>query len=222
MHRMQLSRIVWSLIVVPAVLLACTGGSSDPTAGDGNTSGGLSSAPPNACADVPVPPHECVGGVPAPRCNPREGGGFRWQIDCVPPDPNAAPDLRGVSSCADDACGPQPSWDSSECVYGFANQASCESIDHGACTWSRRCLPKPCSVEEGTCNTLDRSRLGAPCSAEAPCPEGSSCASITVNIGESVEPVCIEGNPCDALTCAGGRECFFLGSYPAQVVCMFR
>jgi len=213
------SRFAAVLLAVPALVVACTSG---PAERDGEGGGALTElCPASACAEQARPSHECVGGVPSLRCNPRESGACRWQVDCVPPDPNAPPDLRGVSQCAEGACGAEPTWDPDQCVHGFVGkQGSCESIDRGPCEWRRSCLPKPCSVEDGTCNTLDRSRLGAPCGAEgASCPDGSTCGSIAVNIGERIEPVCISGDPCSALQCAAGRSCSVLESYPVQVVC---
>lgn len=146
-----------------------------------------------------------------------------WQIDCADQPP---PDYDGnvaVSSCdgpvaPEEACGPLPTYDEKDCVYGFIGEPQCESYGGEPCAWSHRCRPQPCE-QLGTCNTLDRSKLGEPCDAENPCPSGASCATIYVNLGETVPPTCIAGNPCDALTCNAGRACIVAESYPAQVRC---
>lgn len=204
-------------MVLASIVIAC-GGQQDATRHGSNSQGQGTGA--NACEGKPVPAHECVGGVPAPRCN-IVNGEPRWQIDCVPPDPNAPPDTRSVSNCQDHTtCGPEPAWDASDCLYGFAGDtASCESIDRNACTWSRRCRPKPCSIEEGTCNVLHEERLGAPCSMNTACPSGSTCGTVSVDIGNVVGPVCIPEPTCDVITCAHGKTCAVLESYPVQLVC---
>ncbi len=200
-----------------AALAACKGQTTSVVDSDAGGGG------PTPCDALPVPPHFCVGGDPVPRCNPRPDGSHRWQIDCVPRDPNAPSkpsDSWGISPCPANDCGPQPTWNDDDCLYGFVpkSEPQCESLNRGPCTWNRRCQPKPCSHEEGTCNTLDRSRLGKPCGGDVQCPEGSSCASFSVNIGEYVDPVCVPGDPCELLTCVKGT-CAVLESYPAQVVC---
>lgn len=215
-------RASWSFAVAVALAAACGGSTSS---GNDATSSGASSADgnvclPSACDAQQTPAHECVGGVPSPVCVAQPNGACRKQIDCVKPDPTAPPDMRGLSPCDPAACGPEPVFDPADCRYGFAGTApGCESIDRGACTWRRRCRPKPCSVAEGTCNTVDTSRLGGPCGLDRPCPESSSCASIMVDIGETIGPVCITGNPCTAVTCGKGKSCSTRASYPAQVVC---
>ena len=171
-----------------------------------------------ACTGKPIPAHECVGGAPAPRCN-TIAGESRWQIDCVTTGPNAPLDTRGVSPCDAQQCGSEPAWDASDCLHGFVGPASCESIDRAACTWRRRCRPKPCSVGEGTCNVLHEERLGARCSGEVPCPSGFGCSTIAVDIGHGVGPVCVADPPCSAITCAPGTTCMVLESYPSQIVC---
>lgn len=175
------------------------------------------------CDGQPVPPHGCAGGEPVPRCNASDDGRYRWQIDCGPfTEASSKIALCGVSPCEPAACGPEPSWNDDECVYGFAGtEGTCDRFDHGPCTWNRRCLPKPCSEAEGTCNVLDRSRLGRPCGRTEgdDCPSGSTCASIAVSEREHVDPVCIEGDPCTALTCAPGRRCRMAASYPGQLGC---
>ena len=210
-------------ILVASLVLACGGEQDAGRQGSGSQGQGAQEPDPaistKACEGKPIPTHECVGGVPARRCNVVSGEP-RWQIDCVPPDPNAPADVRGVSPCEAESCGSEPAWDANDCVYGFAGKRpSCESVDRGACTWTRRCRPKPCSAEEGTCNVLHEDRLGAPCSAEVSCPSGSSCATISVDIGEGVGPVCVTDPPCSALTCAQGNTCMVLESYPSQIVC---
>lgn len=173
----------------------------------------------SACDDGPVPAHECVGGVPKPRCNVVDGAP-RWQIDCVPRDPNAPPDMRGLSPCSPAQCGAEPAWDARDCVYGFAgSSASCESLDRAACAWTRRCLPKPCSLEEGTCSVVDQEKVGPPCSKTGRCPEGYGCATIGADIGVVREPTCIRGPLCDAITCAAGKTCRVTLSEPAGVGC---
>lgn len=205
------------LLAVPLVLFACSG--RVRTEAVGTTDAGSSTCAADACAGQPIPKHQCVGGVPASKCNARADGTCRWQIDCVTPDPNAPPDMRGVSSCQPGACGAEPAWNADECVYGFVSpKPSCENLDRAGCAWSRRCGPRPCS-ETGTCNTLDRSRLGKTCDAESGCPDGTQCVSFSVNIGDYVEPTCVQGNPCAALTCATGKSCVVLESYPGQVMC---
>lgn len=204
-------------ILLASIVIAC-GGTQDASR-QGSATQGQGAKDPSACEGKPVPAHECVGGVPAPRCNV-VAGAARWQIDCVPPDPNAPADMRGVSPCEAARCGAEPVWDANDCLYGFAgDKASCESIDRGACTWRRRCRPKPCSPEEGTCNVLHEDRLGPPCSGETRCPAEMSCGTISVDIGKVVGPVCIRQPTCSAITCAPGKECMVLESYPVQVVC---
>ena len=215
-----------SSVVVLLSIVACSGKQAPPQgsgaqgahAGDGDD-GSKQGANTAACTGKPVPAHECVGGVPAPRCN-TVAGEARWQIDCVPPSPNAPHDSRGVSPCEEQQCGTEPAWDANDCVHGFVgDKGSCESIDRGACTWRRLCRPKPCSAEDGTCNVLNEDRLGQPCSGEVQCPSGSTCGSVSVDIGKGVGPVCITDPPCSAITCAAGTECLVLESYPIQVVC---
>ncbi len=173
---------------------------------------------PSPCEGKPIPPHECVGGVRTPRCNV-VGGESRWQIDCVPRDPSSAPDTRGVSNCGPSGCGLPPTWETSDCVHGFAGtDASCESYDGAACMWTRRCLPKPCSVDEGTCDVVNRDRLGAPCGGGTECPAGQSCATVHGDVGTVDDPVCV-ADPCGAITCAAGKKCSVLESEPLMIVC---
>ncbi len=213
-------RLLSSILLITVV--ACSGTQQTPPPPRGSDAHGAETqgeTAPGACGSKPVPAHECVGGVPASRCN-AVAGAPRWQIDCVPPDPNAPTDNRGVSSCEAQQCGAEPAWDASDCVYGFAgDKASCESIDRGACTWRRRCRPKPCSPEEGTCNIVHAERLGGPCSGDVPCPSGSSCGYVSGDIGAVKGPVCVTDPPCSALTCGAGKSCLVLESYPIQIVC---
>lgn len=208
--------------IASAIVIACGGSTATSSGNAGGGSGGLTGqCAATECSGQTAPKHECVGGVPKTGCYPKDGEGCRLRIDCVPRDPSAPPDTRGVGSCPQ-GCGAEPTFDPADCLYGFAGKGpSCESMDGAPCAWSRRCLPKPCSPAEGTCNVLDRSVLGAPCGLEdnQRCPAGSDCASITVNIGEYIEPTCIKGDPCSALTCAAGASCIVLESYPAQVAC---
>ncbi|AKU95983.1 hypothetical protein AKJ09_02647 [Labilithrix luteola] len=204
-----------------SVLLAACAGRTNSSSNDGKTSGASTLlCPASACDGQTTPPHQCVGGVASPVCAQQADGSCRKQIDCAKPDPNAPGNSGSVSSCPEGACGPQPSFDPADCVYGFAsNTPSCEAHDRSVCTWHQRCRPKPCSIEEGTCNVVDRSRLGASCGLNEPCPSGSSCVGFNVGIGDSIAPVCVEGNPCALMTCAEGKQCAILESYPGQVVC---
>lgn len=179
------------------------------------------------CDARPAPQHRCVGGYAVTVCT-KARGACGWQIDCADEPPPGYDGNVGVSSCdvsrpggegpGRERCGPIPDADERDCVYGFFGEPQCESYDRAPCAWSRSCRPQPCE-QRGTCNTLDRSKLGASCDANATCPSGSTCASISVNLGEYVAPTCIEGNPCDALLCHAGRGCYVAESYPAQVGC---
>ena len=177
-----------------------------------------------ACGDRPAPKHRCVGGYELTVCT-RARGACGWQVDCADDPPPGYDPAVAVATCgAADAgatsieCGPLPAYDERDCVYGFVGEPQCERYGRSPCAWSRRCRPRPCE-QTGTCNTLDRTRLGAPCDAFTTCPEGATCASISVGIGDQVPPRCIAGSPCDALTCAAGRTCYVASSYPAQVGC---
>lgn len=213
---MRRARSEIGIVFVVAFAAACQSGGTgaqDPAA---------------ACAGKPVPPHACVGGTREPRCNTLANGETRWQIDCIRLDATKPLDAGtstsppvGISPCDAQACGPEPAWDESDCVYGFYGAApSCSSIDRAPCTWARSCRSKPCTPEDPTCNVLHEEKLGQPCDADLECPSGSSCNSIVANFGDD-EPrtVCIAGNPCDALTCAAGKRCRVAASYPAQVAC---
>lgn len=209
-----------ALFVSGLVIAAC---SSDPDADAFEVHRDGCSA--DACGARPEPGHGCVGGYAVTVCT-KARGACGWQVDCAPEPPPGYDGNVGVGSCDGggqdaDACGPVPTYDEKDCVYGFIGEPSCESYDRAPCAWSRRCRAQPCE-QLGTCNTLDRSKLGEPCGLEAPCPEGSTCASIRVNIGESVPPTCIMGDPCEALTCYGGRDCMMAESYPGQLGCSGR
>lgn len=175
-----------------------------------------------ACGARPAPKHQCVGGHAVTVCTGARGA-CGWQVDCADEPPPGYDGNVAVSSCDGGgttaaACGAVPAYDDKDCVYGFLGDPSCESYDRAPCAWSRRCRPQPCE-QRGTCNTLDRSKLGADCDVTKPCPSGSTCASIRVNIGESVPPTCIAGDACSALTCAPGLACMVAESYPAQLGC---
>lgn len=210
-----------------ALVVACGGGTTS-SSGTGTQSGALGTyrdgCDEAACGAQPAPKHQCVGGYPASVCT-KARGACGWQVDCVAQPPPGYDGTIGVGACGDatkgEQCGAQPSWDDKDCVYGFINQAQCENYGGAGCAWSRRCAPQPCE-QKGTCNTLDRSKLGPSCAdldAAPSCPDGYSCASITVNIGEYVPPVCIPNGVCP-LTCATpGDACFTLESYPGQMGC---
>lgn len=173
-----------------------------------------------ACGARIEPPHPCAGGYAVSVCTTARGA-CSWQVDCASEPPPGEDSSRAVSSCdvgGGPTCGAVPSFDEKDCVYGFLGEPQCESWDGAACAWTQRCRPQPCE-QTGTCNTLDRSKLGETCGIDKPCPEGATCASISVNVGEYVPPTCILGDPCSALTCAAGRGCAILESYPAQLVC---
>jgi hypothetical protein len=199
------------------IIVACNGKQETEAQGSGAQRQTLLDA--SACEGRPVPAHSCVGGVPASQCH-RVNGEPRWQIDCVPPDPNAPPDLRGVSPCEATTCGAEPAWDAADCVHGFVGTpASCESFDRGACRWTRHCRPKPCSVADGACNVIHRERLGQACFASTSCPAGYACSSVSADLGQIEGPVCVAHPLCDAITCAPGKTCVVLESSPSQIVC---
>lgn len=204
------SFVVAGLIILAA---ACNG------ALDAGPAQGAATTVADCCAGQPAPAHlsqwRCANGSPSPVCEPD----CRWRVDCVPSGPPAADGLGVISSCTESQCGAPPAFDDSECRYPLRSGASkpeCYSLNRDACTWHPRCGPKPCSVAEGTCDVLDRSRLGAPCGVSGgPCAKGSSC----VYIGEGPDPVCVEGDACTPLKCAPGKMCVVLESSPAQVMC---
>lgn len=210
--------------VAVALLAACNG--SVPASNGSSQSAALTvyrdGCSAEACGARPEPRYRCAGGYPMTVCT-KARGSCSWQIDCVdepPPDYDgnvSVASCNGPSGSAEEACGPLPTYDEKDCVYGFIGEPQCESYGGASCAWSHRCRPQPCD-QRGTCNTLDRSKLGAACDAQNPCPEGSTCGTIYVNLGETVPPTCIAGNPCDALTCKTGR-CFVAESYPVQVRC---
>jgi hypothetical protein len=229
------SRIFALVIAAPAVLIAACGGRSAQgldTGADGGASG-ADAGPPDPCAGkcdaLPKPELACAGGKATPRCNERGTDKVcRWQIDCVPRDPKAPADpndYRAVQECTKSQCGAEPSWDPDLCVHGLSSKPpSCFALVPDPCGWYKRCLPKPCSNDEGTCNLFDRSALGGTCGDNgASCPFGYTCATMHINDNpeEDISPArCIRGNsPCDALKCASGRACIVLESYPAQVHC---
>lgn len=175
------------------------------------------------CGATPAPAHRCVGGYELAVCT-KARGACSWQVDCAAEPPAGYNGNVGVGPCdlgepaAPSKCGALPTYDEKECVWGFVGTPQCESYDMAACEWSHRCRPEPCD-RKGTCNILDRSKVGQACNGNTPCPEGSECASISVNIGEYVETSCIQGNPCAALACAAGSNCLVLESSPAQILC---
>lgn len=175
----------------------------------------------DACGPRTEPKHQCIGGYPSNVCT-KARGSCGWQVDCVAKPPADYDGAVGVSPCGSDPstgeeCGPLPPQDEKDCVYGFLGTPQCERYGNAACAWSHRCAPQPCD-QTGTCNTLDRSKLGAACDASTPCPNGYGCASITVNIGESIPPTCVAESGCP-LTCAAGKSCIQLDSYPGQITC---
>lgn len=207
------------------LLIACNGATTDREPSTGSQKGALGTyrdgCDEAACGALPAPKHRCIGGYAASVCT-KARGTCGWQVDCAKDPPTDYNPNIGVSPCGDattgEACGAQPAWDDKDCVYGFVNtKPQCESYDRAACAWSRSCAPQPCS-ETGTCNILDRSKLGAACDAKTQCPDGYLCASITVNIGEYIAPVCVPRDGC-VLTCADGGSCFYLESYPEQLGC---
>lgn len=206
-------------LLASALFVAC-GDSSDPSAGSGQSALGTyrDGCDESSCGAQPAPPHSCVGGYPASVCT-KARGACGWQVDCVSQPPPGYDGNAAVGFCPNAAsCGAVPTYDDLDCVWGFLGEPSCERRGSAPCTWSRRCRPEPCD-RTGTCNTLDRSKVGEPCGNGERCPEGSSCNSVSVNIGDRVPASCILGNPCEALTCAAGRRCAILESYPGQVVC---
>lgn len=216
-------RVLGSALFVASVALAAC---SEPAADVGAQAGALEvyrdGCDAAACSARPAPQHRCAGGYPVTVCTMARGE-CGWQVDCADEPPPDFDPHGSVSSCdgggaSAASCGALPAYDDEDCVYGFFGEPVCESHDRAPCAWSRRCRPQPCE-QRGTCNTLDRSKLGEPCDAEAPCPSGSSCASIFVNLGETTPPTCIAGDPCDALTCSAGLTCTVADSYPAQVRC---
>jgi hypothetical protein len=226
-HRM--GRLAGSSCAFATVVLVACGGASATQGPHGSQTGALEvyrdACDAEACGARPAPWHRCVGGYEVSVCT-RARGPCGWQIDCADEAPPDYDGTVGVSSCdmggsgttGAEACGPRPDYDDKDCVYGFLGEPQCESYGGAGCAWSRRCRPQPCE-QRGTCNTLDRSKLGAPCDAESTCPSGSICASIGVNIGEHVPPTCVEGTGCEALTCADGLTCHVMESYPAQIAC---
>ncbi|MBX3209462.1 MAG: hypothetical protein KF764_30795 [Labilithrix sp.] len=214
-----------SFVFAGLVLVAC-GGASATGGTVGSQTGALGTyrdgCDANACGARPAPQHRCAGGFAVSVCT-KARGTCGWQIDCADEPPPEYDGNVGVSSCdvnttAAQACGPLPVYDDKDCVYGFIGEPQCERYGNASCAWSHRCRPRPCE-QTGTCNVLDRSKLGGTCDAESPCPTGSSCASINVNIGEHIPPTCVEGDACSALTCAAGLQCYVRESYPLQVGC---
>lgn len=219
-----MSRLLGSSLLFASLVIAACSGKSDGNAG--SQADGLAvyrdGCDADACAARPAPAHLCAGGYAVTVCT-KARGACGWQVDCADEAPAGYDGSIGVSSCASLAdgtapCGQLPSSDEKDCVYGVIGEPQCESYDRQPCAWSQRCRPQPCD-QKGTCNTLDRSKLGVPCGADVRCPSGSSCASVFVNLGETEPPRCIQGDPCSALTCAPGGECQTQDSYPAQVVC---
>jgi len=218
-----------SLLVVGAAIVACGGsttGSTDGTNGVGSQTGAFQTyrdgCDTAACDAQPPPKHQCVGGYPVSVCT-KARGACGWQVDCASEPPPGYDGNVGVSQCPAATCGPLPTYDDKDCVYGFVvGEPQCERYGAAPCAWTRRCRPQPCE-QTNTCKVLDGSKLGAACGGtDSSCPAGSSCASISVNIGDYVPPTCIQGNPCDALTCATGRERYILDSHPGQVGCGLR
>ena len=218
-----MSRVLPASVLLLGLVAAC--GKTATEDDTGSESGALGAyrdgCDAAACGPRPAPKHPCVGGYPANVCT-RARGTCGWQVDCVADPPAGYDGNVGVSSCGTSPstaseCGPLPVYDDKDCVHGFLGVPQCESYDRAACAWSRRCAPPPCD-QTGTCNALDRSKLAGPCDAQTPCPSGYSCASISVNIDESIAPTCIEQSSCP-LTCAAGKSCLQLDSYPAQVIC---
>lgn len=209
-------------IALTAILVvAACGDTSDPPAGSGQSALGTyrDGCDANVCGAQPTPARSCFGGYPTSVCT-KARGACGWQVDCVsdpPPDFFAG---GAIGNCPDAAssCGAVPAFDELDCVWGYSGEPTCERLDKNPCTWTRRCRPAPCD-RTGTCNTLDRSKVGARCGNGETCPEGSSCNSVSVNFDDYVPASCILGNPCDALTCAAGRSCAILESFPGQVVC---
>jgi hypothetical protein len=225
-----MGRLIGSSFAFATLVLVACGGANATQAPRGSQTGALEvyrdACDAEACGARPAPWHRCVGGYEVSVCT-KARGACGWQIDCADAPPPGYDGNVAVGSCdlgappgaeASEACGPLPAYDDQDCVYGFIGEPQCERYGADPCAWSRRCRPQPCE-QRGTCNTLDRSKLGAACDAESPCPSGSTCASIAVNLGEHVPPTCIGGNPCDALTCADGLTCHVMESYPAQVAC---
>jgi hypothetical protein len=175
-----------------------------------------------ACAGKPVPPHRCVGGKREARCTTLASGESRWQIDCLRgvTDPNISP-TSALGLCTDaSVCGAQPAWDDADCLWGFINEAACEKVDMNPCAWARACQPKPCTDDDPACNRLVPSKVGAPCGGAATCPTGSTCATVSANVGDPVVgPACIAEPACDVLVCASGLGCRRLESFPEQIVC---
>lgn len=210
-------------VVVAGLVVACSGKTTaeSPNAGAqalGTYRDGCDEA---ACGTQPSPKHPCVGGYPVSVCTQARGT-CGWQVDCVAEPPAGYDGNVGVGPCGDptvgEQCGALPAYDDKDCVYGFVTKPQCERYGNAACAWSRRCGPQPCE-QTGTCNTVDRSKLGGPCDAQTPCPEGYSCASISVNIGEYIPPTCVQGNSCPLTCAAPGASCHILESYPGQIVC---
>lgn len=220
-------RVPGSVLFVATALVAACNSKTTPAPNNATQAGALEvyrdGCDADACSARPPPQHRCAGGYAVTVCTAARGT-CGWQVDCADEPP---PDYDGnvsVTSCDGagttvEACGPLPTYDEKDCVYGFIGEPQCESYGGAPCAWSHRCRPQPCE-QRGTCNTFDRSKLGEPCDALSdPCPSGSTCASVFVNLGETIPPTCIAGNPCDALTCNDGLTCTVAESYPAQVRC---
>lgn len=208
--------IASGLLVV--VLVAACGGEDDENVSTGSGALGTyrDGCEAAACGTQPVPVHLCVGGYATSVCTNARGT-CGWQTDCLAEPPPGYDGTIGIGSCEVGACGALPDADEKDCVYGFLGEPQCERYDRQPCAWARRCRPRPCG-ETGTCNTLDRSKLGDACDLTTPCPAGYSCASISVNVGEQVPPTCVQQLSCP-LTCASGSSCVTMESYPAQIAC---
>ena len=211
-------RAAASSVFVIAFVVACSGQTANTNGNTGTQSGALGTyrdgCDAATCGDRPAPKHSCTGGYPSSVCT-KARGACGWQVDYLHDPPADFDGSIGVSPCSD--CGTQPAFDDKDCVYGFIGEPQCEKYGTAACGWTRRCRPQPCD-QTGTCNVLDRSKLGGACDIKTPCPTGYSCASIAVNIGENIPPTCVKPDSCP-LTCAAGTSCAILDSFPGQIVC---
>jgi hypothetical protein len=207
-------RSFFSAAALVSLVVACTQSTTPATTSSSND---------GACSGKPAPTHGCVGGKRELRCNTLASGEVRWQIDCLRGvvDPNISP-TSSIGHCLDSSvCGAEPAWDDADCMWGFVSEPACEKLDGNPCAWSRRCKPKPCTDDDPACNRLVApEKIGAPCGADLECPSGSSCVTVSVNVGDpGFGPACVTEPVCDLLVCAEGRSCATKTSFPGQVGC---
>jgi len=80
--------------------------------------------------------------------------------------------------------------------------------------------PEPATKSYELAESVDRSALGATCDLRTPCPTGSTCYGFRTVAPDIVGSRCVSlDEECTVVTCAAGRTCIVLASYPGDVTC---